>query len=150
MLLSSAVQTFTISEAARRLRTSPRMLRYRESLGLLTADRSAGGSHRRYSTADLSAATAAIALERRYDISPSTLAFALRLVTDAQVLADVRDLAARCGRNPQPSLAALDFDQQKALRLLATGRRDAAAEPPPSPRVRPAALPRPVSGAAGP
>ncbi|MDP9432705.1 MAG: MerR family transcriptional regulator [Actinomycetota bacterium] len=121
--------SYSISEAARRLHTSPRMLRYRESLGLLTADRSAGGSHRRYSGSDLSAANAAIALERRYDISPGTLAFALRLVTDPRVLADVRDLAARCGRNPHPSLAALDFDQQKALRLLATGRRGGDAGP---------------------
>ncbi|MGH3193922.1 MAG: MerR family transcriptional regulator, partial [Streptosporangiaceae bacterium] len=67
-----------ISEAARRLGTSPRMLRYREDLGLLPrlrdplsgAARQFGPSHRQFDEADLEAVAAARELERRYDISP--------------------------------------------------------------------------------
>ena len=101
-----------ITEAARRLGTSARMLRYREELGLLPQVRDrlgmarrpagrgsavrtgsaggtigraggsggaggaggagglAGAAHRQFSEADLEAVAAALALERRYDISP--------------------------------------------------------------------------------
>src|SRR5271156_4813690 len=114
-----------ITEAARRLGTSARMLRYREELGLLpeVRDRLAvragsygpagshwapgsrgaagslggaagslgaagsrgargaagahGAAHRQFSEADLEAVAAALELERRYDISPASLAFGL-------------------------------------------------------------------------
>jgi MerR family transcriptional regulator, copper efflux regulator len=106
----------SITEAARRLRTTPRMLRYRESLGLLPADRPAG-THRRYDEEDLRAAAYAMTLEQAYDVSPSALAFALRALTDPVVTADVRRLSELTGPGSSP-LAALDFDQQKARRLL--------------------------------
>jgi MerR family copper efflux transcriptional regulator len=72
-----------ISEAARRLGTSARMLRYREDLGLLPQVRDPlpwpsqvpahGPAHRQFSEADLEAVAAALELERRYDISPASV-----------------------------------------------------------------------------
>src|SRR6266566_9245672 len=108
-----------ISEAARRLGTSARMLRYREDLGLLPQvrdqlsawswspeptrsgdqarsgdrpgpaqpGRSHGPSHRQFSEADLEAVAAALELERRYDISPASLAFGLRVLAEPPVRA---------------------------------------------------------------
>src|SRR6202030_3793170 len=96
-----------ISEAARRLGTSARMLRYREDLGLLPQVRDPlptppwapgplrssgahgppgahGPSHRQFSEADLEAVAAALELERRYDISPASLAFGLRVLAESQ------------------------------------------------------------------
>ena len=74
-----------ITEAARRLGTSARMLRYREDLGLLPQVRDAfavsrGAAHRVFSEEDLSAVAAALELERRYDISPAALAFGVRVL----------------------------------------------------------------------
>src|SRR6266567_7590871 len=116
-----------ISEAAQRLGTSARMLRYREDLGLLPqvrdpmpwlpgigaarAARGAAGaapgaagaapgaagaahgpSHRQFSEADLEAVAAALEIERRYDISPASLAFGLRVLAEPPVRAAVADL----------------------------------------------------------
>jgi MerR family transcriptional regulator, copper efflux regulator len=135
-----------ISEAARRLGTSARMLRYREDLGLLpqVRDRRAGSwgplragplreeprqagvlragphgpPHRQFSEADLDAVAAALELERRYDISPASLAFGLRVLTEPPVRAAVADLGRRLGRIPAPVGRALDFEKERALRLL--------------------------------
>lgn len=107
----------TITAAAERLRTTPRMLRYRESLGLLGGSRSKG-VHRRYDDGALRAAAYAIALERRYDVPPSALAFALRALTEPAVGADVRRLGELAGGPRRSPLAALDFEQRKARRLL--------------------------------
>jgi len=169
-----------ISEAARRLGTSARMLRYREDLGLLppVRDHQAfgsgpsgpsraepqgprgagpggraaqtpphgagpggrpaqtpphgagpggqpsqtlphGPSHRQFGEADLEAVAAALNLERRYDISPAALAFGLRVLAEPGVRAAVADLARRLGRVPAPAGRALDFEKERALRLLA-------------------------------
>ncbi len=157
-----------ISEAARRLGTSARMLRYREDLGLLpqvrdplpwlpgasvprgaagaargpagaargpagaaggpagaAAGRGAGGpggpSHRQFSEADLRAVAAALELERRYDISPASLAFGLRVLAEPPVRAAVADLGRRLGRIPASPGRALDFEKERALRLLSRG-----------------------------
>jgi MerR family copper efflux transcriptional regulator len=172
-----------ISEAARRLGTSARMLRYREELGLLPQVRdplgvarrpgsrgrggsgggsdgrsdgrldggSGGGSdgrldggldgrgslggggslgraggaggalHRQFSEADLEAVAAALALERRYDISPASLAFGLRVLAEPPVRAAVADLGRRLGRVPATPSRALDFEKERALRLLSRG-----------------------------
>ena len=150
-----------ISEAARRLGTSARMLRYREDLGLLPQVRDhfgglswssrssgpassgpassglgrsgtrAGGalepaashapSHRQFSEADLEAVAAALELERRYDISPASLAFGLRVLAEPPVRAAVADLGRRLGRIPATPGRALDFEKERALRLLARG-----------------------------
>jgi MerR family transcriptional regulator, copper efflux regulator len=106
----------SITDAAKALRTTPRMLRYRESLGLLPSHGSPG-AHRRYDDEALRAAGYAITLEQTYDVSPSALAFALRVLNDPVVNADVRRLSQLAGPGSAP-LAALDFDQQKARRLL--------------------------------
>src|ERR1700747_3559880 len=152
-----------ISEAARRLGTSARMLRYREDLGLLPQVRdplpwpsgpgvaprgadaargagtarglsaaggpiaagglsAAGGpSHRQFSEADLEAVAAALELERRYDISPASLAFGLRVLAEPPVRAAVADLGRRLGRIPATPGRALDFEKERALRLLSRG-----------------------------
>ena len=109
-----------ITEAARRLGTSPRMLRYREDLGLLppVRDYPAGASHRRFSDADVEAVAAALELERRYDISPASLSFGMRVLAEPQVRAAVADLARRVGRVPAPAGRALDFEKERALRML--------------------------------
>ena len=135
-----------ISEAARRLGTSARMLRYREDLGLLPQVRdpmpwlpgpgpgpgaaggtgaargsAAGPTHRQFSEADLEAVASALELERRYDISPASLAFGLRVLAEPPVRAAVADLGRRLGRIPATPGRALDFEKERALRLLSRG-----------------------------
>jgi MerR family transcriptional regulator, copper efflux regulator len=134
-----------ITEAARRLGTSARMLRYREDLGLLPQVRervagsrrgaavpgrgtvsgaaasgaaASGAAHRQFSSEDLEAVAAALELERRYDISPAALAFGLRVLAEPAVRASVADLGRRLGRIPAPASRALDFEKERALRLL--------------------------------
>jgi len=112
-----------ITEAARRLGTSARMLRYREDLGLLPQVRDRAGSlrgpaHRQFSAEDVEAVAAALELERRYDISPAALAFGLRVLTEPGVRAEVAELGRRIGRiRPLPARA-LEFEKERALRLL--------------------------------
>ena len=118
-----------ITEAARRLDMTPRMLRYRDSLGLLPALRPArrraaaqrrdrAGAHRQFGDTDLAAVALGLSLERRYDISPVALAFGIRVLADSRVRAEVAELGRRIGRiQPQPARA-LDFEQERALRLL--------------------------------
>jgi hypothetical protein len=130
-----------ITEAAQRLGTSPRMLRYRDLLGLLPpvrepAIRAAGrapgrgdggpqgvrlrraGRHRQFGEDDLAAVSLALEIERRHDISPAALAFGLRVLTEPGVRAEVAELARRTGRiRPLPARA-LEFEKERALRLL--------------------------------
>jgi hypothetical protein len=115
------VCVLTIREAAARLRTTPRMLRYREALGLLPSDRTAG-THRRYDAEAMQTAAYAISLEQAYDIGPAELAFALRTLTEPAVYEDVRRLGEMSRRGRRSPLAALDFDQEKARRLLRVPR----------------------------
>ena len=111
-----------ITEAAQRLGTSARMLRYRDSLGLLPPVREGaagdGHRHRRFGRPELDAVTTALRLEQRYDISPAALAFGLRVLADPSVRAAVADLGRRVGRLPSPPERALDFEKERALRLL--------------------------------
>jgi hypothetical protein len=113
------------------------MLRYREDLGLLPPVRGAdhgqdrgerrgqgrgerrGPRHRQFSDEDLGAVAAALQLERRYQISPASLAFGLRVLSEPAVRAAVADLSRRIGRVPEPPGRALDFEKERALRLLA-------------------------------
>jgi len=137
-----------ITEAAQRLDTSPRMLRYRDLLGLLppvrepAADRRRGaipatggtpgrgdggprgvrrpgaGRHRQFGEDDLAAVSLALEIEQRYDISPAALAFGLRVLAEPAVRAEVAELARRTGRiRPLPARA-LEFEKERALRLL--------------------------------
>jgi MerR family transcriptional regulator, copper efflux regulator len=118
-----------ITEAARRLDMTARMLRYRESLGLLPvlrhADRhgrvrpvDAAGQHRQFSEADLAAVALGLSMERRYDISPVALAFGVRVLADPRVRAEVAEFGRRIGRVQSPPARALDFEQERARRLL--------------------------------
>jgi hypothetical protein len=139
-----------ITEAAQRLGTSPRMLRYRDLLGLLppvrepaadgrrgaipAAGRAPGrrdggpqgvrrraGRHRQFGEDDLAAVSLALEIERRYDISPAALAFGLQVLTEPAAAAEVAELARRTGRiRPLPARA-LEFEKERALRLLNLG-----------------------------
>jgi MerR family transcriptional regulator, copper efflux regulator len=139
-----------ITEAARRLGTSARMLRYREDLGLLPHVRDypvasrreaavagrgpvsgavsgrgtasgRGAAHRVFTEEDVEAVAAALELERRYDVSPAALAFGVRVLAEPGVRAAVADLGRRLGRIPAPASRALDFEKERALRLLSRG-----------------------------
>ena len=110
-----------ITEAAQRLGTSPRMLRYRETLGLLPAVGHSPG-HRQFRDQDVAAVALALELERRLDISPAALAFGLRVLAEPAVRAQVAELGRRIGRVPPPG-SALEFEKERALRLLSMGRR---------------------------
>src|SRR3984957_20467657 len=121
-----------ITEAAQALGTSPRMLRYRESLGLLPPVHPRGGrvrrararaasgaaGHRQFSDADLAAVALGLSIERRYDISPAALSFAIRVLAAPRVRAEVAELGRRIGRLQPLPAPALDFEQERALRLL--------------------------------
>jgi hypothetical protein len=120
------------------------MLRYRETLGLLPplrhlarrGSRRAGpagwpggptlqaGRHRQFTDADLAAVAVGVSLERRYDISPAALAFGLRVLADPRVRADVAEFGRRIGRIQPPPARALDFEQERAQRLLRLDDRD--------------------------
>ena len=118
-----------ITEAAQRLGTSPRMLRYRDLLGLLPPVREATPAvgrapsgrtrgHRRFGDDDLAAVAQALRIEQRYDISPAALAFGLKVLTEPGVRADVAELGRLLRRIAPPPARALDFEQERARRLL--------------------------------
>ena len=126
-----------ITEASWRLGISPRMLRYREALGLLPVfrARSTAGRHRHFAANEHDAVALGLAIEQRYDISPAALAFGLRVLTDPAARAEVAELGRRIGKiRPLPAMA-MDFEKERAQRLLG-------APPAPStrsgPRTRPA------------
>lgn len=117
-----------IAEAARRLGTTPRILRYREDLGLLPVVRRQARrtpAHRQFTAADLAVVELALSIERRYDVSPAALSFGVRTIADHSVRREVAELAHRLGRIPAPAARAVDFEKERAQRLLGlpTGRR---------------------------
>ena len=117
-----------ITEVAQRLGTSPRMLRYREALGLLPPmgrGTGRGPGHRQFGDQDVAAVALALDLERRLDISPAALAFGLRVLAEPGVRAQVAELGRRIGRVPPPPGSALEFEKERALRLLSLGQRPA-------------------------
>lgn len=116
------MRPLAVGPAAARLGTTPRMLRYRERLGLLPAAHGGAGSHRRYGEQALRATALAVELERRYDVSPATLAFGLRVLADPALQAEVRRLGQLTGALVPANLAALDFETEKGRRLLPPGR----------------------------
>jgi MerR family transcriptional regulator, copper efflux regulator len=125
-----ASESARITRTAQRLGISPRMLRYRESLGLLPAVRPSRRSrptapgarrHRRFTPTDHDAVALGLSIERRYDITPAALAFGLRVLADPRVRAEVAEFGARIGRIQPPPARALDFEQERALRLLRMG-----------------------------
>jgi DNA-binding transcriptional MerR regulator len=106
-----------ITEAAKTLGTTPRMLRYREAIGLLPRSRAAHNTQRQYDDRDLAAVRLALELERRYDVTPAALAFALKALAEPSVAADLRNLGYRTGRLSAPPSAA-EIDRERALRWL--------------------------------
>jgi DNA-binding transcriptional MerR regulator len=108
----------TIGAAARALGSTPRMLRYREALGLLAPAGRTGG-RRWFGERELTAAAYAADLEARYDISPKALAFALRVLSEPGVEVEVRRLGMLARRlTPPAPIAVLDYEAEKARRLL--------------------------------
>jgi MerR family copper efflux transcriptional regulator len=108
-----------ITEAARRLDTTPRMLRYRERLGLLPGPWPARrGRHRHFSEHDVAAVALALRIEQRYRIGPAALAFGLRVLAEPTARAEVAELGRRIGMPGPPPARALEFEQRRAQRLL--------------------------------
>ena len=115
-----------ISAAAERVGSTARMLRYREALGLLprTQDPPTGRGHRhrRFTEEDLRTIRGGLELEREFDIPPAALSFALRVLAEPEVLARVRAHGERLGRLTPAPARALDFEKEKAMRLLRVRR----------------------------
>ena len=120
-----------ITEAARQLGTTPRMLRYREALGLLPRLSAVRKTQRQYDERDLAAVKLALELEHRYDVTPAALAFALKVLAEPSVAADLRNLGYRTGRLTSPPSPA-EIDRERALRWL--GRSGVLPPPPHRPR----------------
>ena len=110
-------------EAARLLDSTARIIRYRERLGLLRPGREPR-RHRRFTQEDLAALRLAESIERSYNASPGELAFALRALTSPALASKIEALAQATGRLVASS-AMLNFEQQKALALLANSTRTA-------------------------
>lgn len=105
-----------IGAAAALVGSTPRMLRYRERLGLLTTARR--GGRRCYTERELLALAYAGELERRHRVPPVALAFAMRALADPRLQRELRLLGELGHRLAPASLAALDFDAAKARQLL--------------------------------
>jgi MerR family copper efflux transcriptional regulator len=119
-----------VGEAAARLGTSARMLRYAEDLGLTAPPRTAAG-YRAYRERDLLAAALALELQARHRVTPAALAFGLRALFDPDLAAELRQLGSLARQQPRrgpgnpegvprwmPAHGALDFETRKARRLL--------------------------------
>jgi MerR family copper efflux transcriptional regulator len=106
-----------VGTAAAQLGTTPRMLRYRESLGLVRPSRTPAG-YRGYAESDLRAASLSAELEAAWDVTPAALAFGLRTLREPEVAARMRQLDRLAGGLASPALAALEFDERKARHLL--------------------------------
>lgn len=121
------VEGLTIHEAAETTGWSPRMLRYIETVGLITPARSAAG-YRLYGPAELQRLRTLRELIEQDELGLGDLAFALRLRDDT-ALADRVDgwLAAGPARpaEVEDDSAWLRWEQEKHQRLLAELRGQA-------------------------
>jgi len=111
-----------MSSAAELVGTTARMLRYREALGLLPRTQESptgrGHRHRRFTEEDLATIGAGLEMEREFDIPPAALAFALRVLAEPELLVRVRRHGERLGRLTAAPARAMDFEKEKAMRLL--------------------------------
>jgi DNA-binding transcriptional MerR regulator len=110
----------TIHEAAETTGWSPRMLRYVERTGLVTAARSASG-YRLYGPGELQRLRTLKALLQRFDVGLSDVAFAARLESDSALREAVRTWLQAEPQRPEHVSAAdwLSFEQDKHEKLLA-------------------------------
>jgi len=106
-----------VGTAAARLGTTPRMLRYRESLGLVRPSRTAAG-YRGYAERDLAAAALSAELEAAWGVTPAALAFGLRALREQEVAARVQLLGRLAGEESPSGLAVLEFEERKARQLI--------------------------------
>lgn len=113
------MEALTIHEAAETTGWSPRMLRYVERTGLVTASRSAGG-YRLYGPAELQRLRTLKELLARFDIGLSDVAFAARMDTDAELREAVHGWLEAQPRRPEHVEPSdwLRFEQDKHQRLL--------------------------------
>jgi MerR family copper efflux transcriptional regulator len=118
-----------VGAAAARLGTTPRMLRYRESLGLLAPARTAGG-YRAYDRRDLLAAAYAGELEERHGVPPAAVAFALRAVHDAELRDELAVLGRLARRQPEPGHAAAAGTAESGRRTATASAAAARTAPP--------------------
>ena len=110
----------TINEAAQTTGWSPRMLRYVERAGLVTADRSSSG-YRLYGPAQLQRLRTLKGLLTRFDIALSDVAFASRLASSPELQQEVQAWLEGEARRPADVSPGdwLRFEQEKHQRLLA-------------------------------
>jgi MerR family copper efflux transcriptional regulator len=113
------MEALTIHEASKTTGWSPRMLRYVERTGLVTAARSAGG-YRLYGPPELQRLRTLKELLARFDIGLSDVAFAKRMTTDVDLRAAVQAWLEAQPRRPDDVEPAdwLQFEQDKHERLL--------------------------------
>jgi DNA-binding transcriptional MerR regulator len=109
----------TIHEAAETTGWSPRMLRYVERAGLVTAARSASG-YRLYGPGELQRLRTLKELLQGFDIGLSDVAFAARLQSDYALRAAVQTWLEAEPQRPEHVSAAdwLSFEQDKHEKLL--------------------------------
>ena len=110
----------TINEAARITGWSPRMLRYVERTGLVTAARSSSG-YRLYGPAELQRLRTLKELLTRFDVALSDVAFAARLNESPELQEAIRVWLEGEALRPADVSPGdwLRFEQEKHQRLLA-------------------------------
>jgi DNA-binding transcriptional MerR regulator len=115
-----AVDGLTINEAAQTSGWSPRMLRYVEQTGLVTAARSASG-YRLYGPEQLQRLRTLKELLTRFEIGLSDVAFAARIAESEELRDAVQAWLVAEARRPEDVGADdwLRFEQEKHQRLLA-------------------------------
>ena len=115
-----AMDGLTINEAAQTTGWSPRMLRYVERAGLVTAERSASG-YRLYGPPQLQRLRTLKELLGRFEIGLSDVAFASRMDSDLDLREAVESWLAAQPSRPEHVSAEdwLRFEQEKHERLLA-------------------------------
>ena len=128
------MEALTIQEAAETTGWSPRMLRYIERIGLVEANRSAGG-YRLYGPAQLQRLRTLRELLGRFDIGLSDVGFAARLRHDAALRDALEEWFEAEPSRPDDVPAAdwLRWEQDKHQRLL----RGQARPQPAGPRAQP-------------